>query len=304
MDTNWLEDFVCFGRVLNFTKAAAERNITQSAYSRRIMSLEHWIGAELIDRKTFPATLSEAGTEFLPVAKRMLNRLHRSRDEIRAKSGTSADTLRFAAPHSISIHNLMPLLSDLETIIPDLKTQVVSDNLHNCFDQLAENNCDFLMCYKSSNVPIMLDEQAFEHVEMGKDRLLPVAAPQIEMGKTTKLPGWEEKPVPYLQYSRGSFLGSVVEQLFSSNPPNLAVKHVNAFSEALKNLCVHGAGIAWLPEASIKRELAEGKLVIAGDENWWIDLKVVIYTEAQLHQNQSTRVWQHLQSAASTREAT
>ena len=128
--------------------------------------------------------------------------------------------------------------------------------------------------------------------------------PQIEMGKTTKLPGWEEKPVPYLQYSRGSFLGSVVEQLFSSNPPNLAVKHVNAFSEALKNLCVHGAGIAWLPEASIKRELAEGKLVIAGDENWWIDLKVVIYTEAQLHQNQSTRVWQHLQSAASTREAT
>jgi DNA-binding transcriptional LysR family regulator len=303
MDTNWLEDFVCFGRVLNFTKAAAERNITQSAYSRRIMSLEHWVGAELIDRKTFPATLSEAGIEFLPVAKRMLQGLHRSRDEIRAKSGTSADTIRFTAPHSISIHNLMPLLSDLEAIVPELKSQVVSDNLHNCFDQLAEENCDFLMCYKSSNVPIMLDEQAFEHIEVGSDRLLPVHSPSSFEGSNLCLPGWEQNPIPYLQYSRGSFLGSVVEQLFSSKPPNLKVKHMNAFSEALKNLCIHGAGIAWLPEASIKRELIEGKLVMAGDENWCVDLKIVVYTQPQLHQKNSKMVWEHLQTSATAQIA-
>lgn len=302
MDTNWLEDFVCFGRVLNFTKAAAERNITQSAFSRRIMSLEHWIGAELIDRKTFPATLSEAGIEFLPVAKSMLQGLHRSRDEIRANSGTGADTIRFTAPHSISIHNLMPLLSELETTVPELKTQVVSDNLHNCFDQLAEKNCDFLMCYKSSNVPIMLDEQAFDYVEIGSDRLLPVCSPVGAKKQIARLPGWNQKPIPYLQYSRGSFLGSVVEQLFSSKPPNLAVKHVNAFAEALKNFCIHGAGIAWLPEVSIKRELDEGQLVIAGDENWWIDLKVVVYTEGKLHNKNSEKVWAHLQSTAIERQ--
>ncbi|MEM9574424.1 MAG: hypothetical protein AAF870_04245, partial [Pseudomonadota bacterium] len=81
------------------------------------------------------------------------------------------------------------------------------------------------------------------------------------------------------------------------------VKHVNAFSEALKNLCVHGAGIAWLPEASIKRVLAEGKLLIAGDENWSIDLKVVVYTETQLHQKQSSKVWQHFQSKATLQDA-
>ena len=138
MDTNWLEDFVCFARCLNFTKAAAERNITQSAFSRRIQSLEIWLGAELIDRKTFPATLLPAGVEFLPTAKRMIQSLHRSRDDVRAKIGVDTDTLRFAAPHSISIHNLMPLLSDLEATIPKLKTYVTSDNLHNCYEQLSE----------------------------------------------------------------------------------------------------------------------------------------------------------------------
>lgn len=302
MDTNWLEDFVCFGRVLNFTKAAAERNITQSAYSRRIMSLEHWVGAELIDRRTFPATLSEAGIEFLPVAKRMLQGLHRSRDEIRAKTGTSEDTIRFAAPHSISIHNLMPVISYLESKVPELKSHVVSDNLHNCFDLLVEKNCDFLMCYKSPNVSIMLDAQAFEHIEIGTDRLLPVYAPSDDGKQRPRLPGWSDEPLPYLQYSRGSFLGSVVEQIFSKKPPNLAVKHVNAFSEALKNLCIHGAGIAWLPEASIKRELTEGKLLIAGDENWSIDLNVVVYTEAQLHHQNAAKVWELLKGSTTSDE--
>ena len=296
MDTIWLEDFVCFGRVLSFTKAAAERNVTQSAFSRRIMSLERWVGAELIDRKTFPATLSLAGLEFLPVAKRLLKGLHRSRDEIRAKSGAGADTLRFAAPHSISIHNLMPHLLNLSSYVIDLKTHVVADNLHNCFDQLAEQNCDFLMCYKASGVPIVLDEQAFDAIEIGQDILIPVSNARGKQGNGYILPGWQGKPIPYLQYSRGSFMGSVVETLFSSTQPNLTVKHVNALSEALKNLCILGAGIAWLPKTSVQAELDAGKLFIAGDEEWWVDLKVMIYTETQLHGSKAQLAWNYFQS--------
>ncbi len=300
MDTNWLEDFVCFGRHLNFTKAAAERNITQSAYSRRIMSLEHWLGTELIDRRTFPAALSQAGEEFLPVAKRMLQDLARSRDDIRFKSGAGADTLRFAAPHSISIHNLMPLLSELEKEIEGLKTHVVADNLYSCFDQLSEHNCDFLMCYKSASVPATIDEQLFDWVEIGQDRLLPVRSPAMGPARESTLPGWDNSPVAYLQYSRGSFLGAVTEQLFSSKPPNLMVKHVNAFAEALKNLCIHGAGVAWLPEASIQRELEDGRLKIAGGEEWWVDLKVVVYTEVGLHQKNPSAAWRFFQEIASS----
>ena len=44
MDINWLIDFVCLGRTLNFSRAAEERNVTQSAFSRRIKSLESWVG--------------------------------------------------------------------------------------------------------------------------------------------------------------------------------------------------------------------------------------------------------------------
>ena len=50
MDLNWLRDFECLARTLNFTRAAEDRNITQSAFSRRIKALESWVGAPLINR--------------------------------------------------------------------------------------------------------------------------------------------------------------------------------------------------------------------------------------------------------------
>lgn len=294
MDINWLEDFVCFARTLNFTKAASERHVTQSAYSRRVKSLEIWVGTELIDRKTFPATLTQAGEEFLPRAKIMLRSLHRTRDEIRIKMGVSRDTIRFAAPHSISIHNLMPILYNLESVISNLKTRVTSDNLHNCYEQLSEQNCDFLMSYRFSDVPILLDEQRFEFIEIGKERLLPVYASKLLQNDKWQLPGWHHKQMPYLAYSNGSFLASVTDSQFVTKNPNLFVRHTDTFSEAIKNLCLQGAGIAWLPEASIKKELASKELIIAGDDEWYADLTLAIYTEPASHTPQTKVAWEYL----------
>lgn len=291
MDTNWLEDFASFARTMNFTKAATERNITQSAFSRRIKSLETWLGAEVIDRTTFPATLTPEGEEFLPIAKSLLKTLYRSRDGIRERMSDGLDTLRFAAPHSISIHNLMPLLSQLEGAISELKTQVISDNLHNCCDHLSERNCDFLVCYRSQGVPMTLDTQKFTHIEIGNDRLLPVYSSTLSSRKSWSLSGTEDAPMPYLKYAGGSYLGTVTNQLIGTRSPPLAVRHIDGFSEAIKSLCLQGAGLAWLPEASIHSELQNNELIVAGGPEWCADLKLVVYTEPATHSPNLATAW-------------
>ena len=52
MDIEWLEDFLVLSDLSSFTRAAQTRNVTQSAFSRRIRSLEDWIGIPLVDRDT------------------------------------------------------------------------------------------------------------------------------------------------------------------------------------------------------------------------------------------------------------
>jgi len=306
VDINWLQDFVCFARVLNFTKAAEERNVTQSAFSRRIKSLENWVGIELIDRKSYPASLSRAGEEFLPVAKLVIRELLTTRDELRLSETVDEETIRFAAPHSVSIYNLMPLLTELELKIPEIKTRVISDNLHDCCAQLAEENCDFLVCYRHQHEPITLDEQRFERLDIGQDKLLPIYAPKSDAGSNY----WDlnnttsKQNIPYLRFSRGSYLGAITERIIPSVPANLEVRHTDAFAEALKRLCLKGAGIAWLPETSILHELATGDLVIAGDSKWHEPLILSIFAEPSVLPKHRMEVWQFFKTlSGSTHQA-
>ena len=64
MQTKWIDDLLAVAETQNFSRAAELRCITQSALSRRIKSLEEWMGVELVDRSTYPVQLTKAGQVF------------------------------------------------------------------------------------------------------------------------------------------------------------------------------------------------------------------------------------------------
>ncbi|NKX17073.1 LysR family transcriptional regulator [Ochrobactrum pseudogrignonense] len=64
MDIDLFEDFIILADELNFSAAAARRNVTQPAFSRRIQMLEQWIGAPLLSRTSRSVTLTQAGRVF------------------------------------------------------------------------------------------------------------------------------------------------------------------------------------------------------------------------------------------------
>ncbi|MCL5425335.1 MAG: LysR family transcriptional regulator, partial [Gammaproteobacteria bacterium] len=50
MELVWLEDFIALAEHGSFVRAAEARHITQPAFSRRIRSLEQWMGVSLFVR--------------------------------------------------------------------------------------------------------------------------------------------------------------------------------------------------------------------------------------------------------------
>lgn len=297
MDTNWLEDFVCLARTLNFTRAASERNVTQSAFSRRIRALEIWTGAPLIDRSTYPVKLSDAGEEFLPVAKEILSTLLRNRDHLRARDRGGLKFHSFAAPHSISITHLAPLLTALEAAEPALRTRVVSADLHACCQLLSEGDCEFLLCYRHRHVPLTLDEQEFERIDLGVERLIPVAVPAAAGTARWALPGTRSDKIPYLAYAKGAFLRAVVDHTLAGRAAALEVRHLDAFAEALKSLTLQGAGVSWLSESSVRLPLESGQLVPAGDESWSAELSLSLFTAPQRLDSSGARIWSYFRES-------
>lgn len=291
MDTTWLEDFVCLARTLNFTRAAQERNVTQSAFSRRIQALEIWAGTPLIDRSTYPVKLSEAGDEFLPVAKEILLTLLRNRDHLRSYDRGGLKFHSFAAPHSVSITHLAPFLKRLEMTDPLLRTRVVSDNLHACCQLLSEGDCEFLVCYRHRHVPLTLDEQEFERLDLGVERLIPVVVPDGNGKPKWTLPGRPANKIPYLAYAKGAFLREVIDHTLAGKRAALEVRHLDAFAEALKSLTLQGIGVSWLSENSTKDALASGRLVPAGDENWHAELSLSLFAAPARLDESGLRIW-------------
>lgn len=88
MDTKWLEDFVSLAETRSFSRSAQLRHVTQSAFSRRIQSLEAWAGASLVDRSAYPTQLTPAGATLYARALDILQSLQSSRTALRSTAAT------------------------------------------------------------------------------------------------------------------------------------------------------------------------------------------------------------------------
>lgn len=79
-----LASFEASARLLSFTKAAAERFVTQSAMSRQMHALEDHLGVALFERRHRALVLTEAGARLFAVSTSVLGVLRATVRELRA----------------------------------------------------------------------------------------------------------------------------------------------------------------------------------------------------------------------------
>jgi|TARA_B110000238_G_scaffold195439_1_gene234659 DNA-binding transcriptional LysR family regulator len=78
LDIRQLECFVAVAEELHFRRAGERLGLSQPALSERVSALEHELGARLLFRTTRQVSLTQAGSEFLQDAKRILTDIERS----------------------------------------------------------------------------------------------------------------------------------------------------------------------------------------------------------------------------------
>ncbi|MGL5501810.1 MAG: LysR family transcriptional regulator, partial [Plesiomonas shigelloides] len=100
IETKWLHDFLVLAEKRNFSAAAALRNVTQPAFSRRIRALEHALNTELVNRDTHPLTLTASGKQFHATARSLLNQMEEEIGRLAGLSLLGGQTVRIAAAHS------------------------------------------------------------------------------------------------------------------------------------------------------------------------------------------------------------
>jgi len=274
--------------------------VTQPAFSRRIRSLEEWMGVELFDRTTHPTFLTAAGKWFKPVAEEMVRRTLAAREEAQAIAAGSLATLNFAATHALSLTFFPRWLRKFESNLPKLQigpVRLVSDTLNACEELMLRDNAHFLLCHYHPAVGNRLDSADFVSMQVSNDMLLPTIAP----GLLARSQGSRNaEPVPSLAYNPESGLGQIVRKLHKPLPRGQEVRPVftSHLAVVLKAMVMEGRGMAWLPKSLIHNELGDRTLVemTAGHEQ--IPIEIRLFRRRTIEHSGAAAFWEIVEKSA------
>lgn len=290
MDIKLLEDFVCLVKFQNFTAAARERTVTQSAFSRRIKALEEWLGTPLINREHKLFELTPQGSLFIKEAEAVLLHLYNARKAMRATDSSSEIVITIAAQNSIAQSFFIDWAKRLEVSMSSVCIRLSSEKLIDCVELFSKGSVDYMLCFYNDLASLVIDEKQFNYITVGKEILVPVSVPLKAHSKepTFTLPGNAENPVPFVAYTHNSTFGKAVDQAIQDKDHCcfLDRRYENDFSHILKSMATERLGFAWLPKSLVLSDLENGKLCRAGDKRWDIefDIRLYYHTSGSIHE--------------------
>ena len=120
---NDLLSFVTVAREGNFTRAAAQLGITQSALSQAIRGLETRLGIRLLTRTTRSVSLTAAGERLLKAIGHRFDEIEAELDELTELRDKPAGTVRITCGDHVLHAILLPRLTPLLEEYPDIKLE-------------------------------------------------------------------------------------------------------------------------------------------------------------------------------------
>ena len=119
-----LETFLEVVKAGSFTRVAGRLGVTPSAVSRRVMQLERELGVRLFHRTTRAMRLTDEGRVFHEGARHALEELQRARDGVQRLREQPMGLLRVEAPSILGRHLLAPALPAFLARFPEVQVEL------------------------------------------------------------------------------------------------------------------------------------------------------------------------------------
>ena len=114
MEMHQVRYFLAVARLLNFTRAADDCNVTQPSLTRAIKQLEAELGGDLFRRERPAAQLTELGLRMHPLLQQCYDAASGARMLASSFKSGEVGALRIALSHSIDLSLLIPYLNQIK----------------------------------------------------------------------------------------------------------------------------------------------------------------------------------------------
>lgn len=255
MDLYHLETFYRVARVLNFSRAAEELSLSQSAVSRHIEALEQHFGMELFTRSGRGVTLTEAGLRLQEYAERILNLADEANRALAELKNLETGRLWLGASTTPGNYLLGPVIAAYQQRYPGVELRLDIHDSQTVFRSVQEGKADVAVL---GGPP----EGAGVDIEPCiQDELLLVMAPHHPLAARADIGPHDLQAVRLFLREPGSHTRETVEEHFRSRRLTLGQVSELGSTEAIKQAVASGGGVSFLSRHAVALELRSGILV-------------------------------------------
>ena len=168
---NGLRAFEAAARHLSFTQAAEELNVTQTAVSHQIRTLEERLGLKLFDRRGRAVQLTKAARKYLPSVHSAFDELYDATERLMRRDGEA--TLTVSTLTTFAAKWLVPRLGGFQDLHPDVSIRITTSTASVDFDR---DDIDVAIRYGRGDWPGLRVDRL-----IGED-IFPVCSPKLLEG--------------------------------------------------------------------------------------------------------------------------
>lgn len=215
MELRQLKYFVKSAEYLNFSVAAKHLYITQSTLSQQIKQLEFELGFELFLRNSRHISLTEAGEEFLPFARRTIQDAEDGVQRLYDLQNVKTGTLRVGVTYSLSTVLTEGVMSFMKEF-PGIRLEIFYKTVDELLVLLREHKVDFILSYKP-----LFDAPDVDSMPLFENTLALVVAKEHKLAGRKKIKLQELPGIPLVLPSKGLQARMMLDKLLEGSSVQL-----------------------------------------------------------------------------------
>ncbi len=238
----------------SFSQSASKNNITQSAVSQQIRSLEEMYGVVFFERggKKFSTTpegqiFEQAAREVLDIYEGIGSRLHELRDIV-------VGPLRVATVYSIGLHQLPAKLVKFREAHPDVEVLMEYKRSAAIYDDVAEGRADLgLVPYPIRGRGIIAD--VFD-----EDEMVIICPPTHKLAKKKKVKLQELQGERFVAFEPDTPTRKAIDRALKVHNITFNQQHEFDTIETVKRAVEVAGVVSIVPRHTVDKEVAEGRI--------------------------------------------
>ncbi len=255
MQIETLKVFSDLAETESFTKAAQINNITQSAVSQQIGSLEKNLSSMLIERSKKKFRLTREGGVLYDYSKQIVQLYEELHNQIQEIKNIVSGTVRVATIYSIGLHDLPPYIKRFMKDYPTVNVHVEYSRSNQVYEDVLGNVVDLgLVAYP-------VKDPRLEIVPLRKDRLVLICHPKHALAGEKRARLKDLMGHKFIAFESDIPTRRAIDKKLKDQ--KIEVKHVMEFDniETVKRAVEIDAGISIVPHNTIVQEVAKKTLV-------------------------------------------